>query len=78
MYWQTMKYLQGNSTGNYIKSVWLDATHPLAAVVGGPLGEERGAKLVNGSKVYNVRFYSASIIHSWKRQERERGKGGQE
>lgn len=45
---------------------------------GGPLGEERGAELVNGSKVYNVRFYSPSIIHGWKRQERERGKGGQE
>lgn len=36
LYWQTMKYLQGNSTGNYIKSVWLDAAHPSAAVVGGP------------------------------------------
>lgn len=34
--------------------------------------------MVNGSKVYNVRFYSPSIIHGWKRQERERGKGGQE
>lgn len=36
LYWQTMKYLQGNSTGNYIKSVWLDTAHPSAAVVGGP------------------------------------------
>lgn len=33
--------------------------------------------MVNGSKVYNVRFYSLSIIQRWKKQ-RGRGKGGKE
>lgn len=51
----------------------LDTAHPSA----GPLGEKREADLVNGSKVYNVRFYSLSIIQRWKK-ERGRGKGGQE
>lgn len=37
----------------------------------GPLGEEREADLVNRRKVYNVRFYSLSIIQSWKKQKGE-------
>lgn len=39
----------------------------------GPHSEEREAELVNGSKVYNVRFYSQSII-----QEEDRRKEGKE